>query len=66
MCKAVQQTEPYQKCSIISIAMIFLDCYYTSDTVAVLAKNTFADESSNSVGHRINITFLNLPENRYL
>ena len=62
--RILPQTEAYQKCSIISFTMIFLHRYYTSDTVAVLTKNTFADESSNSVGHRINIT-LNLTENRY-
>lgn len=44
--------------------MVFLYCYYTSDTVAVFTKNTFADESSDSVGHRINVTFLNLTQHK--
>jgi hypothetical protein len=45
--------------------MIFLHSYYTSDAVAMLAKNTFTYETGNSVSHRINSTFWYLIEEQF-
>lgn len=44
--------------------MLFLHSDYASNTVAMFAKNTFTDKTGDSIGHRINITFRYLGENR--